>query len=222
MKSRVKNIISEFDAAKEIRHKWAFVPVKMGLDISMSKTGIACYCVSNDGRWEVLFGRIKTRSTPLEVERLDQIRGNTQGAVVKDKFGVEYVIDIRKSSDVCVEGGALAKVMGAFRIGVFSGLLLGVVCSSGPEKRFTYVSPSELKKYTTGYGSAGKDTMIMFAKELYDIELAIDDNEADALALLRFLMNDELRTKLENKQEMRRRLKARARRRKMELRKAKH
>ena len=55
---------------------------------------------------------------------------------------------------------------------------------------------SQLKKHATGNGRAGKDLMIRRAKQYFDLDVDICDNEADAICLLRWrFLTDRLEPK---------------------------
>ena len=197
-KSSIKSILSELMSAATKFHKYAFRPYKLGLDISMNSTGVGCTCISNDGEMRLMVGRIRTKRTKLDIDRLAQIEFGVSNVKVRDRDGCNFVVDITYASEVCVEGGALAMVHGAFRIGQFSGMLLAYLCAKGPKKKFFYVAPTSLKKIITGYGRAAKELMIICIKEKLNLDLEINDDEADALCLLHCLTTDSISLKDDN------------------------
>jgi len=52
------------------------------------------------------------------------------------------------------------------------------------------VHTGSLKKFATGKGNAGKDEMIVKAKEFFPQTAIIDDNHADALLLIKYGLNE--------------------------------
>lgn len=50
------------------------------------------------------------------------------------------------------------------------------------------ISPSAIKKYATGSGKSGKDQMVTAAKEFLSIDVELGYDEADALCLLKYLL----------------------------------
>lgn len=71
---------------------------------------------------------------------------------------------------------------------IHSSKLIGVIEKVCVEMEVEYIelSSSEIKKFATGKGNAGKPEMIKYAKELWDYQ-GDDDNEADAIHILHLL-----------------------------------
>ena len=218
-KSSIKNIISDIISAKPLENKWAYVPDLMGLDIAMNKTGVACKARNINGEEKILFGLLKTKATELDVNRHVQILNNVLNVPVVDCVGNGYFLNIKLSSKICVEGGALDATRGAFRIGMFSGMLLGELVREKP-KEFLYVAPMTLKKHITGYGRSGKTMMIEVIKEKMGINVEIDDNQADALSLLYCVLHPEIEDAIRHRAETRKAAKSRRRKRLAERRRA--
>lgn len=195
-KSRIKNIISELENAPEKLHPYCYRPKQLGLDISMSSTGVAAKVVDCRGREKIVFGRLKTNRTKIDIHRLPQIKKQINNLQVRDKVGNKFVIDLTYADEVCVEGGAFGAVQGAFRLGQFSGMFLSTLYRDG--LKFYYMAPSSLKKVITGYGRAGKGLMELMIKKRLDVEVEINDDEADALCLLTCLIDPDIALKEEN------------------------
>ena len=197
-KSSIINIILELQSAATKRHPYSYRPYALGLDISMNSTGVACTGIDINGHVEILFGKVKTKRTKLDIQRLPQIKAGIKSAHVRNSLGVESVVDLRHASQVCVEGGALGAVQGAFRLGQYAGMFLVELCRSEVSKKFFYVAPSSLKKIITGYGRAAKGLMILKIKKTLKINQDINDDEADALCLLHCLIDPNISLKDEN------------------------
>ncbi|MCL1656797.1 hypothetical protein CMU04_06285 [Elizabethkingia anophelis] len=70
--------------------------------------------------------------------------------------------------------------------------MIGVLTLMLEDRNIQYASysPSEVKKFFTGKGNASKEDMIKTAKKKYpEIEI-LDDNHADALAILELAQSD--------------------------------
>jgi len=197
-KSSIKNIILELQNTTNKRHAYSYRPMKLGLDISMNSTGAACSCIDANGHIEVLFGTLKTKRTAIDIQRLPQIIKLVKYAPLIDNDGNKYYVDLRYAESLCIEGGALAAVHGAFRIGQFSGSMLAEICREGPSKKVFYVAPTSLKKLITGYGRSGKGLMVVKIKKMLKISQDINDDEADALCLLHCLIDKNISLKDEN------------------------
>lgn len=197
-KSSINNIILELQNAVEKRHAYSFRPYALGMDISMNSSGIACTGIDINGHVEILFGKFKTKRTKIDIQRLPQIISGIKKVSVISRDGEQSFVDLRYASQVCIEGGALGAVHGAFRLGQFAGMFLGELCRGDAGKKLFYVAPSSLKKIITGYGRAAKGLMIVKIKSMLKISQDINDDEADALCLLHCLIDPDISLKDEN------------------------
>lgn len=195
-KSRIKNIISELENINYENHAYCYRPKQLGLDISMSSTGVAAKVVDVRGREKTVFGRIKTKRSKIDIHRMKQIREIVHCVEVRDRDGKSYIIDLSYATELCIEGGAFGAVQGAFRLGQYAGMFLGELYREGVN--FFYVAPTSLKKIITGYGRAAKGLMEVMIKKRLDIEIAMNDDEADALCLLTCLTDPSIELKDEN------------------------
>jgi Holliday junction resolvasome RuvABC endonuclease subunit len=145
-------------------------PRVVGLDLSLTRTGIACY----DGSAHVL--RPKTRGC----ERMVEIREGILDWMIVPTWPVDLV---------AIEGFSYgSKGRAVFDIGGIGWVIRVALHETGI--RYVEVPPSVLKRYATGRGNADKQAMQMAAaKRLgYDDDKP-DDNIVDALWLRALAMD---------------------------------
>lgn len=142
----------------------------MGVDASLTHTGVAIACVDDDTHTERICVP-KTRA----VERLIEIEHWMNELMLEIAstmcFDIKYIV---------MEGYAYAAYGQAFSIGELGGVL----------KRFFYraeipiyiVQPQTLKKWITGIGKGDKNMMLLKAYRKYNIEFA-NDHVCDAYGL---------------------------------------
>ena len=76
---------------------------------------------------------------------------------------------------------------GSFATELCVGLVTDVMAEAALyELEHMSVHSATLKKFATGKGKAGKDEMVLKAKEFYPSVEILDDNHADALLILRY------------------------------------
>ena len=101
---------------------------------------------------------------------------------MRSSAGTKVLANVSICGKIAVEGGALAAVQGAFRIGRFSGYVMSKFVSSD----ITEIAPTRLKKLVSGYGASNKE--YVKKKDLEKLGLSEDfsmcEDEGDALALL--------------------------------------
>lgn len=161
----------------------------LGLDVSMSNTGIAALAIIN-GHKCLLAGSLKS-----DKELHDFMRGKMAGAQLSTlamadvASGKKYLVDVTTCEHIAIEGGALGAAQGAYRLGRYCGL---IVSNFSALKTILEVAPTRLKKIITGYGFAEKWAVKKFVLEkllLPDCEW-LNEDESDALALLYCKMNE--------------------------------
>lgn len=82
-----------------------------------------------------------------------------------------------------VSYGKFPNMVGAELIGV-----LKLFCEEN-EINYASYTPSEIKKFATGKGNADKDAMVSTARLRWNMQ-SFDDNEADALAIYNFTLDN--------------------------------
>jgi len=146
----------------------------IGIDPSLSKTGLAC--ISKDGLTTRL---VKTPLTGVERLRYyrDELKTFLEMALLKGKILC-----------VCIEGPSLGSINRADDLGQLRGVLS--VCARDYCPRVVIVAPSSLKKYVAGHGGAKKDAMIRAAQKQWNIMLSEDEADAAGLAAIARALHD--------------------------------
>lgn len=158
----------------------------VGLDISMTRTGVACLTQIN-GMNKILIGSFKSDAALDDFFRGQDAGNNLSPLLMRDEFDALYLTNIKLSKNIAVEGGALDAVHGAYRLGRYCGMIMqNLNCEDISE-----FSPTRIKKFITGYGRADKAAVARFVKAKLDISSSfeLNDDESDALALLYCLLN---------------------------------
>nr|DAQ47238.1 MAG TPA: RuvC [Caudoviricetes sp.] len=147
--------------------------VFVGLDLSLTATGIAitdgsqegarCYVVKSKGRLADALDLRNERLTSLD----DEIRSIVPAGAV-----------------VAVETPAYNQTSGNHHDR--SGLWWLVVSGLAPYHRIVEVSTTQVKKYATGKGNAGKDEVMIAAAKRYPEFDITDNNSADAVVIAAF------------------------------------
>jgi crossover junction endodeoxyribonuclease RuvC len=144
----------------------------IGLDISLTGTGVAVYSSSTRSIYTVCirtkpqkdwYGRIKTILSAV----LKEVQGS----------GEEYEPIL-----VCVEGFAFGARGKVFEIAELSGVIKYHL-TQVYDCNLVQIPPTSVKKYITGKGNANKDVMLKEVYKVYNFD-SDNDNEVDAFALL--------------------------------------
>lgn len=128
-------------------------------------------------------------STSSGVWDLKPNRGESTGMrVVRFKAKLKELIELEQINLVAYERPAGRHKSSIMVASEMIGVLMDLCTSKGVE--YASYSASEIKKFATGKGNAGKPLMIEKAKQRFtDIEI-IDDNHADALWLLEMVKKE--------------------------------
>ena len=151
--------------------------IVVGLDLSLTMTGIACNHDADPMGW---LWRVRSKGTKADTldERAQRL-GNLAHRIIGDVTQrLDAVPDL-----VVVEAPAFAQVSGSHhdRSGLWWLVvepLCALVCP------VVEVPPTTLKKYATGKGNASKDEVLAAIIRRYPMCNPLDNNEADALALM--------------------------------------
>lgn len=147
-------------------------PNVIGLDLSLTSTGLACTC-----------GIHRIKSHPrLEVSRFSRFR-LIQLGINHHVFGTTEICGRGQRADlVVVEDLALSRTTGQHltRAGLWHIVMEHIDNESIP---YAIVSPTSLKKYVTGRGNAGKDEVLAAAIRRWPDAPINGNDEADAYAL---------------------------------------
>jgi Holliday junction resolvasome RuvABC endonuclease subunit len=170
-KSKQKKIDDKVDRAKNLKN--ARVPVKMNLAAfdQATKCGVAYEKIGENYKVELWDLKAKSK----ESQGMKWIRFESQ----LRKF--------LKNNDIKILAYELPSGRNINPI-IHSSKLICIIEKVCVELNIEYIefSASEIKKFATGNGIAGKPLMIEFAKELWGYE-GKDDNEADAIHILHLL-----------------------------------
>lgn len=159
--------------------------IAIGIDPSLTSTGLAVW----DGerfRTAAFPSKIVAHATLLQQhDRVDAIHSRFAGRLLE--WGVDEVmsVDWEKSIQVVVATEELPKTKmsrGSLDRTAHLWRLLDTVRSVVEVDVAIEVNPMTLKKFSTGFGGAGKQDMLDMAEELYGVRCATDD-EADAVHL---------------------------------------
>jgi Holliday junction resolvasome RuvABC endonuclease subunit len=146
-------------------------PIVIGVDASLSATGIALPGMSLPGRLLTVNGG-KSAGPARLVALRDRIMDYAQHAEL-----------------VCLEGYSFgSRGKGTISLGELGGVLRVALHEAGV--RVAEIPPASLKRYATGRGNSGKSVVVVAAVKRLGLEPA-DDNEADA-AWLRAMGMDAL------------------------------
>lgn len=104
-------------------------------------------------------------------------------ALIVGKIGVRQARLFAYEEVMNWKGAAAAHVFGGLR-----GQLLSLACSYNIDVKPVHVGT--IKKFATGSGRASKEEMINAARELYPHLTIKDDNEADAVHLLAYVLKE--------------------------------
>lgn len=147
-------------------------PNVIGLDLSLTSTGLACTC-----------GIHRIKSHPkFEITRFSRFR-MIQLAVNHHVYGTTQICGRGQHADlVVVEDLALSRTTGQHltRAGLWHIIMEEIDNSSVP---YAIVSPTSLKKYVTGRGNAGKDEVLAAAIRRWPDAPINGNDEADAYGL---------------------------------------
>lgn len=147
-------------------------PRIIGLDLSLTSTGLACTC-----------GIHRIKSHPrLEITRFSRLRIITLG-VMHHVLGTSEICGRGQRADlIVVEDLALSRSTGQHltRAGLWH-LVMNEIDNEGIP--YAIVSPTSLKKYVTGRGNAGKDEVLAAAIRRWPDAPIHGNDEADAYAL---------------------------------------
>jgi crossover junction endodeoxyribonuclease RuvC len=147
-------------------------PHVIGLDLSLTSTGLACTCGIH---------RIKSHPS-FEITRFSRFR-MIQLGVNHHVHGTEEICGRGRRADlVVVEDLALSRTTGHHltRAGLWHIVMEYIDNASIP---YAIVSPTSLKKYVTGRGNASKDEVIAAAIRRWPDAPINGNDEADAYAL---------------------------------------
>lgn len=148
------------------------LPQVIGLDLSLTSTGLACSCGLH---------RIKSHPS-FEITRFSRLRMIRLGVMHHVRGTPEICGRGRPADLVVVEDLALTRSTGQHltRAGLWHLVMEEIDNDSIP---YAVVSPTSLKKYVTSKGNAGKDEVLAAAIRRWpDVEIWGND-EADAYAL---------------------------------------
>lgn len=147
-------------------------PRVIGLDLSLSSTGLACDC-----------GLHRIKSHPrFEITRFSRLRMIKLG-VLHHVLGTPEICGRGERVDlVVVEDLALTRTTGQHltRAGLWHLVMNWIDNESVP---YAIVSPTSLKKYVTGRGNAGKDEVLANAIRRFPDAPIYGNDEADAYTL---------------------------------------
>lgn len=128
-------------------------------------------------------------STSSGVWDLKPNRGESTGMrVVRFKAKLKELIELEQISLVAYERPAGRHKSSIMVASEMIGVLMDLCTSKGVE--YASYSASEIKKFATGKGNAGKPLMIEKAKQKFTNIEVIDDNHADALWLLEMVKKE--------------------------------
>jgi crossover junction endodeoxyribonuclease RuvC len=147
-------------------------PRVIGLDLSLTSTGLACTCGIH---------RIKSHPS-FEITQFSRLRMIRLG-VMHHIYGTPEICGRGKRADlVVVEDLALTRSTGQHltRAGLWHLVMEGIDNEFIP---YAVVSPTSLKKYVTGKGNASKDEVLAAAIRRYPTAPISGNDEADAYAL---------------------------------------
>lgn len=145
----------------------------MGLDLSLTSTGFAY--ISDNAFEQEYYGAFKTKLKGHS--RLKWIL-----ASIKEK------IRESKPAVIVIEGFSFGSIgRGVTGLAELRGVVDAVIDDYIGEDEFArviHVSPSSIKKFTTGYGRASKEDMVAAVNKELNLSLTLKENDAaDALAL---------------------------------------
>jgi crossover junction endodeoxyribonuclease RuvC len=147
-------------------------PRVIGLDLSLTSTGLACDC-----------GLHRIKSHPrMEITRFSRLRMIWLG-VMHHYLGTPEICGRGRPADlIVVEDLAISRQTGQHltRAGLWHLVMNDVDNESIP---YAIVSPTSLKKYVTGRGNAGKDEVLAAAIRRWPDAPIFGNDEADAYAL---------------------------------------
>ena len=157
-----------------------------GLDVSMSNTGIAAVAANSD-RELILIGSLSSKPGKGDFFRGKDAEHALKCLPMRDKFLNNYLVDMTSCKSFCIEGGALDANQGAYRIGRYCGMLMGVFDIKDLEE----IAPNRLKLFVTGYGKSPKEYVAEMACKKMDFpsNAIYKNDESDALALLYSKLN---------------------------------
>ena len=147
-------------------------PRVIGLDLSLTSTGVACTCGIH---------RIKSHRS-FEITRFSRLRMIRLG-VMHHVIGTPEICGPGRRADlVVVEDLALSRSTGQHltRAGLWH-LVMEEIDNEGIP--YAIVSPTSLKKYIAGKGNAGKDEVLAAAIRRYPDAPINGNDEADAYTL---------------------------------------
>ncbi len=143
----------------------------LGIDFSLTSTGV---CAIKDGDAEcVTIGSKREDAWHEFPNRVEQIALDIFNWVGDDGLGAGLVIE---SPAFAAKGSAVDSMFGGWWLAVRAFGRLGW----DPPLR---VTPSQLKKFATGKGNAGKDEVLLAVARRYPDVVIKNNNEADAVVL---------------------------------------
>ncbi len=151
----------------------------VGLDFSLTATGV---CAITDGEAECITVGSKKEDAWYEFpERVESIAGQADSWLAPDRHGgsgsVADVQLVLESPAFAARSSSLDRLFGGWWI--FAHSLMWIFSYSPP----LLVTPSQVKKFATGKGNAGKDEVLLAVARRYpDVQIK-NNNEADALVL---------------------------------------